>query len=391
MRVLWITNSFYPQIGGLQVYVDRLTNSLSKLSDVGLVTASHQSAPENPSISHFRVEKLTRPGKAEVWQQAAADVRKVIADFRPDVVHFSCATVAVYRATIPCGVPVLATVHGNDLTWPSQFIPGEDPTAWIVDGLNACDHVLAVSNHTAALLRRWGVTAPQSVFTAGCDLDFFQPNSDGVAETRLRYGITVQAPMLLTVARLVSRKGHFHVLEALGRLPFPVWWMVVGNGPLLGALSESVTDLGLEDQVRMVGEISNQDLLALYNACDIFVLVSEEREDGRSLDSEGFGLVFHEAGACGKPVIATDISGCKEAVVDGVTGLLVPPADPQALADRIEYLFSNPEVADALGRGGLALVRTLGGWDRLAFQVHEMYERLAAERVALGSVADQRK
>jgi phosphatidylinositol alpha-1,6-mannosyltransferase len=141
----------------------------------------------------------------------------------------------------------------------------------------------------------------------------------------------------------------------------------------------------------MVGEISNQDLLALYNACDIFVLASEEREDGRSLDSEGFGLVFHEAGACGKPVIATDISGCKEAVLDGITGLLVPQADPQALADRIEYLLSNPEVANALGRGGLALVRALGGWDRLAFQVLEMYERVGAEPVALGPVADQRK
>jgi|SRR5208282_3223972 len=384
MRVLWITNTFYPQIGGQQVYVDRLTNSLSKLSEVGLVTALNQWAPENPAISHFRLGKLTRPGTPAVWQRAATDVSRVTADFRPDVVHFSSATVAVYRAAIPGGVPVLATVHGNDLTWPSEFIPGQDPTAWIVDGLNACDHVLAVSNHTAALLRRWGVTAPHSVFTPGCDLDFFQSDPDGVAEIRSRYGIPDQVPMLLTVGRLVPRKGHFQVLEALGRLPFPVCWLVVGDGPLIPALSASVADLGLEDRVRMAGEISNQDLLALYNACDIFVLAPEEREEGGGLDSEGFGLVFHEAGACGKPVIAADISGCKEAVLHGITGLLVPPGDPQALADSIKYLLSNPEVANELGRSGLAWVRKLGGWDRLAFQVHEMYEQVhaAANRIA---------
>src|SRR5580693_6244087 len=131
MRVLWITGSFYPRLGGLQVYVERLTNSLSKLHEVGLVTALNHRAPENPSIVHFRVANLTRSGTPAAWQQAALEVARIVANFRPDVVHF------------------VATVHGNDLTWPSEFIPGQDSTEWIVHGLNACDHVLTVSNHSA--------------------------------------------------------------------------------------------------------------------------------------------------------------------------------------------------------------------------------------------------
>jgi phosphatidyl-myo-inositol dimannoside synthase len=381
MRVLWITGTFYPQIGGLQVYVDRLTNSLAKLSEVGLVTGLKHRAPAHSSIAHFKVANLTRSGTPAAWQQAALEVSRIVAEFQPEVVHFASATVAVYRTAIPAEVAVVATVHGNDLTWPSEFIPGEDSTAWIVDGLNACDHVLTVSNHSAMLLRRWGVTAPCSIFTSGCDLDFFRPIRDGVAATRSRYGVPDHVPMLLTVARMTARKGQFNVLESLRRLRFPVCWMVVGDGPLLPDLRAAVTDLGLENRVRAIGEVSNHDLLALYNACDIFVLTPRQREDGVILDSEGFGLVFHEAGACGKPVIAADVSGCKEAVVQGVTGLLVPPDDPQALADSIQYLLNHPEIADALGRGGLAWVRKLGGWDRLALQVNELYQRLTENRI----------
>jgi len=378
VRVLWITGSFYPQIGGLQAYVDRLTDSLSKLDEVGLVTALNHRAPENPSIRHFRVANLTRPGAPEVWRRAEEDLSRVISDFQPTVAHFASATVAVYRVTIPDGVSAVATVHGNDLTWPSQFIPGQDPTDRIVDSLNACDHVLTVSNHSARLLRRWGVSVHHSVLTPGCDLDFFRPAHDGVSQTRSKYGIAGKIPILLSVARVAPRKGHFHMLEALRRLSFPVCWMVVGSGPLIPALTSAVKDFALEDSVRITGEVSNRELLALYNASDIFMLTPEEREEGGIVDSEGFGLVFHEAGACGKPVIATDVSGCREAVLHGVTGLLVPPRDPRALADSIEYLASHPEVAKNLGQGGLAWVRKLGGWDRLACQVHETYEQVSS-------------
>ena len=121
----------HPQIGGLQVYVDRLTNSLAKLSEVGLVTGLKHRAPANPSIAHFKVANLTRSGAPAAWQQAALDVSHLVAEYRPDVVHFASATVAVYRAAIPAEVAVVATVHGNDLTWPWVH-PGEDSTAWIL-------------------------------------------------------------------------------------------------------------------------------------------------------------------------------------------------------------------------------------------------------------------
>jgi phosphatidylinositol alpha-1,6-mannosyltransferase len=117
-------------------------------------------------------------------------------------------------------------------------------------------------------------------------------------------------------------------------------------------------------------------LLAIYNACDVFVLTPEEHESRGRLDSEGFGLVFHEAGACRKPVIGSDVSGCRDAVIHGVTGLLVPPEDPQPLAAAMERILSDPSTAQTLGRGGLALVRMLGGWPRVAQQTYQVYEEV---------------
>jgi Glycosyl transferases group 1 len=94
-------------------------------------------------------------------------------------------------------------------------------------------------------------------------------------------------------------------------------------------------DLGLADQVTFLGRISDDGLLALYNACDIFVLTPEEQRWDRWLDSEGFGLVFHEAGACAKPVVGTNVSGCSEAVRHNISGILIPPSDPIALARTV--------------------------------------------------------
>jgi phosphatidylinositol alpha-1,6-mannosyltransferase len=119
--------------------------------------------------------------------------------------------------------------------------------------------------------------------------------------------------------------------------------------------------------------ITNENLRALYNACDIFVLVPGEQNFGGRLDSEGFGLVFLEAAACGKPVIASDVSGCRDAVVQNETGLLVPPDDPSALAEAIAYLTGDPVAATMLGARGLASVRAAGGWRRVASDLTVLY------------------
>jgi phosphatidylinositol alpha-1,6-mannosyltransferase len=378
--VLWITGNYYPQTGGLEVYVDRIISHLAELCCVGLVTENHHLAPAHPRIAHFRVANLTRPGTPGQREQAATELRAAIERFRPHVVHFSNAGPAVYHMTVPRHCRKVATVHGNDLTSPWQQTPSKDAGRRIVEGLSACDTVFAVSRHTAGLVDRWGVTAPVTVVTSGCDLDRFRPLNATVARMRARYGAPNGTLLVLTVGRLVSRKGHWNILESLRLLPFPVRWWIVGDGPLRERLSHAIAERGMQEAVALLGRVPAEELPRLYNACDVFVLTPEERQtrDGR-LDSEGFGLVFHEASACGKPVIGSDISGCREAVIDGATGLLVPPGDPRALARAMERLAPGTALAQRLAAGGMTYVRAAGGWARPARQIHDIYERLIGE------------
>jgi phosphatidyl-myo-inositol dimannoside synthase len=382
VRCLWIAGTFHPQTTGVPVYVDRLTAALADQIDVAIVSSNGLSRPSDPRVTQYIVPDLTTPGSPRAWARAADDLRDAIDAYGPDIVHLGSACEAVYRGVIPEGIPTIATVHGNDLTAPWQRTPGADTRRWVVDGLNACAHLLAVSGHTAALLSRWNVTRPTTIVTAGCELDVFRPRPGTRKETRLCYGLPLDRPVVLTVGRLVPRKGHLVLAEALAGIPEPAHWMVVGRGSEAPALVAAVQRLGLAERVHLVDAVAKTELALLYNACDVFALTPEVRERDGLIDSEGFGLVYLEAAACGAPVLASDSAGCREAVVSGGTGLLVDPHDPAAVAAALRRLLVDPAYAWQLGRTGCGLVHAAGGWPRLARQALEHYRAVADREVA---------
>jgi phosphatidylinositol alpha-1,6-mannosyltransferase len=376
IRVLWMTTSFFPRLGGLEVFIEKTLESLSGICEVGLITKSHHWIPGHTNIAHFRLSTPSSPRPGAAWREVGRQLQSIIARFSPDLVHFGSARCAIYRWAMPPGIPALATVHGNDLTDARPQPGANDPTPFIVESLNACDCIFPVSRHTARLCRRWGVNTARSVLTPGCDLDFFRSWPALGQEARAFYRIPPEMPVVLTVSRLVPRKGHMNVLNALPELPFAAHWIVVGDGLCRPDLQRAAEERGLSDRVSFLGKVSDDDMLALYNACDVFVLTPEEHSNENWLDSEGFGLVLHEAGACGKPVITSSASGCREAVVDGATGILVPPGDHLALADALHFLFTHPLDATALGAGGMNHVQRRGGWRRLATQLLSAYQPL---------------
>jgi glycosyltransferase involved in cell wall biosynthesis len=147
-------------------------------------------------------------------------------------------------------------------------------------------------------------------------------------------------PMVLTVARLDAQKGHTVLLEAISRIP-EATFVLAGDGPERATLEAKVRASGIADRIVFLGH--RTDIPRLLGRCDLFVLPSLY---------EGFPLAIQEAMAAGRPVIASAVGGVPEAVRDGVTGLLVPPSDPAALADAIRRLLADPALAQRMGAAG---------------------------------------
>ena len=180
-------------------------------------------------------------------------------------------------------------------------------------------------------------------------------------------------PTLITVGRLVSRKGIDTVLQALSHLrtQFPyLRYEIVGDGPERERLQNLTSTLGLNDVVTFLGKLSDAEMLAAYGRAHIFVMPA--REENASM--EGFGIVYLEASACGLPVVAGRSGGVLEAVREGITGILVEPNQPEALADALQTLLNNPALMHQLGENGRAWVQNDMNWDRAAQQLHQILQ-----------------
>ena len=176
---------------------------------------------------------------------------------------------------------------------------------------------------------------------------------------------------IVTVGRLVRQKGISVLLEAAGTVitRFPqVRFTLVGDGPLRRALEAQAAGLGLTEQVRFLGTlVEPQNVVA---GCDLFVLPSLW---------EGMPMSLLEAMAAGRPVVASSVSGSAELILDEETGVLVPPGNPERLADAMIRMLENPEAAEAMGRRAADRVRREFSLERMLTSTDTLYRQLLAE------------
>jgi glycosyltransferase involved in cell wall biosynthesis len=201
----------------------------------------------------------------------------------------------------------------------------------------------------------------------GIDTDRFPPP---VAARRTSNGRDPADPVrLLCVGRAVDKKGLDDLLHALAALPRDLHWRLVhvGGGPLLPALADLARSLGLAARVQWQGTQAHAAVLEAYRNADVFVLASRVAPDG---DRDGLPNVLLEAQSQRLACVATTVSGIPELIVDGATGLLVEPREPQALADALARLIGDPALRHTLGDAGFVRTTTAfslqAGADRLA-------------------------
>lgn len=248
-------------------------------------------------------------------------------------------------------LPYVILVHGFDLVeyWRQSRL--DHLTSALI--LKDAALIFANSEYTKSVVlgRLGGAEGKVTVINPGVDADMFRPGLDTSA-IKEQYGISDDR-VILTVGRLVPKKNHDHVLralpEVLQKIP-NLKYLIVGSGPEEAQLKEVARQLGISKQVIFTGAIEHASLPPYYCLSNVFVMPSCVVAD----NFESFGIVFIEASACGKPVIGSKTGGISDAVVDGVTGLLVEPNDVKEIAQTLIRLLTDEQLALTLGKNGRA-------------------------------------
>ncbi|MCF7805436.1 MAG: glycosyltransferase family 4 protein [Candidatus Marinimicrobia bacterium] len=234
--------------------------------------------------------------------------------------------------------------------------------------LRRADYVFTISNYTENLLVDLNVNQGAiSKFPNGVDIKKFRQIAVNKRELLRRYSLrhVGEEPVLLTVAQLNPRKGidtAIRIVADLKNEGMPVQYVIIGTGEYEQELHQLVAHHNIESRVHILTNVDDADLVKFYNICDLFILLS--RHEGER-NIEGFGIVFLEANACGKPVIAGKSGGIPDAVVHGKSGYLVDPGDISEIKFRIRYLINNPEVADEMGQYGEERAETKFTWKKI--------------------------
>jgi phosphatidyl-myo-inositol dimannoside synthase len=364
-RALLVSELFPPSVGGSAVLFHGIYSRLRD-TDVDVL---------RPAAT--RRWGVTEPRALAQHLRLAWQLRRRLRD-RRGIVHCARALpegVAAMISRLCGGPPYVCWAHGEDL---ATALASREFT-WLtkrVFGLAAA--AIANSRNTAAMLASLGVPdAKIHVVYPAVDADRFHPSVDG-RSIRGHYASDGDV-LLLSVGRLQRRKGQDVAIETIAALrdELPhLKYVIVGDGEERARLQQLVAAHRLDDRVFFAGEVPEADLPAYYGACDIFLLPN--RIDDR--DVEGFGIVFLEAAASGKAVIAGNSGGVPEAVEAGITGLLVDGANRADVASAIRELATSEARRDRMGLAGRVRARRCFSWQRAAAAISDLHGRLAAER-----------
>lgn len=263
--------------------------------------------------------------------------------------------------------PVVVYAHGEELT---TWGRGHKYRAMRFV-LRHADRVIANSEHTRDTLLGMGVDAARiAVIYPGVDVSAFRPGLDATG-LRESLGIGADEVLVFSVGRLSRRKGFDHAIRAVAALRgegLPVQYVIAGIGEDAAYLDGLIAQHGAARFIHRIGAVSEADLPRWMNACDIFAMPNREIEG----DNEGFGMVFIEAAACGKPSLAGVAGGTGAAVLDEVTGLRVDGADPGAVTAGLRRLVLDAGLRARLGQAGCARVQQDFSWEAVAFKTRKV-------------------
>jgi len=365
MKILYIITA--AEYGGAPLHVLQLMEyMLQQGHEVGLVAAPEPRLMERAKalgVEVFPNHHFVRPIKPWKDVRALWVVFKSIKSFKPDLVH-AHSTKAGYAARLACAIfhkPVVFTAHGWAFTegkklWERKLLSMIERLAAKVTA-----RVICVSRYDREQALRWKVAKPEQLVVIYNGIKpgpFLEASGTSL---RLKLGLN-NPPVLTFVGRLVPQKDPLTLLKAIKILPKGTLLMV-GDGELRPHVEKYVCKHNLNKRVLILGQ--RKDVPRILAASDIFILSSRW---------EGLPYTIIEAMIVGLPIVATRVGGVSELVEDGVTGFLVPPKDPKALAEAIQKLLDDPELRKEMGQAGREKALREFTLDRMLHETEKVYE-----------------
>jgi phosphatidyl-myo-inositol dimannoside synthase len=361
-RTLLVTNDYPPRVGGIQRTLEAIVSRFPS-DRVGVFCPTWDGAVEfDEGVGYpvFRQPERSLLPTPDVGRRIEA----LVNELGVEVVLFGAAyPLAMLGPGLAArGTPYLAAAHGFEYWF--SVAPGTHSLLRYATSKAArvpvmCSRFIARTVRTAVPR-----SVPVSVLYPGADVEVFRPDLQ-TADLRDRHGIG-ERPLVVCVSRLVARKGQDVLILGMERLRRRVpdaALLIVGGGPYEGKL-RSLAAGAPPGSVFFSGQVSEEDLPRYYATGDVFAMPCRSRFAG--LEVEGWGNVFIEAAACGKPVVVGDSGGAREALVDGETGVLVNGNDPEAVSDALAGLLEDRDRARAMGKAGRARVLARHTWPAVA-------------------------
>lgn len=364
-RILFLSEWFRPDMGGSITIYDNIYNRYdpSEIIVLTKTTKGWREYDKTSKIPIYRIPHKTfiflTPESLMIYILTLIFALYFVLTKNIKVIH--CEKVlrvglVAYLIKKILKTPYILYAHGEEITL--RISVNKDTMQKIYD---SATYIIANSNNTKNLLMGLGVNEGKiQIIYPGVDAKTFNPCTKFLPILK-RHNLEKKR-ILLTVSRIEKKKGHDNVIKSLPmvikKIPNLVY-LVVGKGSEENQLKHLVQELNLEKNVIFVGEAKSEELPAYFCCCDIFIMMNRDIENK---DIEGFGIVFIEASACGKPVIGGNSGGAKEAIVDGVTGFLVEPTNLDKISEKIILLLSNSALAQKLGSNGRKRAKTRFGW-----------------------------
>lgn len=368
LRVLHVGKYYPPHPGGMETHLQSLCGEMKQSIDVEVIVSSDGRRTSEELVDGIKVTRLGTVCNVAAAPVTPSMVRR-IRQARADIVHLHLPNPTAILAYLASGHPgrLVITYHSDIVRQKllSRFF-------WPVlrHALNRAEAIIASSPNyieSSTVLTEYRQRC--RVIPFGIPLQQFQrPDASEIRRIRERYGWR----LVLGVGRLVYYKGFEYLIRAMAGVDGHL--LIVGDGPLRPDLERMARESGVEDRVTILSDV--KDVSPYYHAADVFVLSSVAR-------SEAFGIVQLEAMACGKPVINTDLdSGVPFVSPHGVTGLTVPPANPERLSEAINNLLNDPIHRVEFGKAGRRRVKKEFSVAVMAERTLQLYQEVMEARLS---------